>query len=48
MKFVALILVVAATYVNGHVFLLEPIARTSLHLRPDLGAQQPFWWDNFG
>lgn len=48
MKSIVLILVAALTYANGHVFLSEPIARTSIQLRPEFGAQQPFWWDNFG
>lgn len=48
MKLIALILVAVVACVNGHVFLSEPIARTSIQLRPEFGAQQPFWWDNFG
>lgn len=48
MKYSIAILLVAVGYANAHVFLAEPIARTSMHLRPEFGAQQPFWWDNFG
>lgn len=48
MKLSIALLLVAVSYANAHVFLWEPIARTSIQLRPDLGASQPFWWDNFG
>ena len=29
-------------------YLKEPIARTSIQLRPEFNTQQPYWWDNQG
>ncbi len=48
MKHCIALLLVAVSCANAHVFLSEPIARTSIQLRPEFGASQPFWWDNFG
>jgi hypothetical protein len=33
---------------NAHGYLKEPIARTSIQLRPEFNTQQPYWWDNSG
>lgn len=48
MKLCIALILVALSYTNAHVFLANPIARTSIQLRPEFGASQPFWWDNFG
>lgn len=48
MKLCIALLLAAVSCANAHVFLSEPIARTSIQLRPEFGATQPFWWDNFG
>jgi len=34
--------------VEPHGYLKEPIARTSIQLRPEFNTQQPYWWDNQG
>jgi len=34
--------------VHGHGYMREPIARTSIQLRPEFNTQQPYWWDNTG
>jgi len=34
--------------VQSHGYLKEPIARTSIQLRPEFNTQQPYWWDNMG
>jgi predicted carbohydrate-binding protein with CBM5 and CBM33 domain len=47
-KIIALVLAVAVTYADAHGYLKEPIARTSIQLRPEFGTQQPYWWDNTG
>ncbi len=47
-KIIALVLAVAVTYGDAHGYLKEPIARTSIQLRPEFGTQQPYWWDNSG
>jgi len=38
----------AAGFVEPHGYLKEPIARTSIQLRPEFGTSQPYWWDNQG
>jgi len=48
MKLCIALILVAVSYTNAHVFLSSPIARTSIQLRPEFGASQPFWWDNQG
>ena len=39
---------IAVALANGHGYMKEPIARTSIQLRPEFGTQQPYWWDNQG
>ena len=46
LKFFVLAALVAVA--AGHGFLKEPIARTSIQLRPEFNTQQPYWWDNSG
>jgi len=48
LKYVALVLAVAVTYADAHGYLKDPIARTSIQLRPEFNTQQPYWWDNQG
>ncbi|OXA36957.1 hypothetical protein Fcan01_28290 [Folsomia candida] len=37
-----------ASQVRGHGYMMEPIARTSIQLRPEFGTEMPYWWDNQG
>lgn len=51
MRFIASTLVLAligVAQVQSHGYLKEPIARTSIQLRPEFNTQQPYWWDNTG
>ncbi|OXA43054.1 hypothetical protein Fcan01_22124 [Folsomia candida] len=34
--------------VESHGYMKDPIARTSIQLRPEFGTNQPYWWDNTG
>jgi len=33
---------------HSHGYLKEPVARTSIQLRPEFNTQQPYWWDHQG
>jgi len=49
MRSLALFLVaICVGLVQPHGWLKEPVARTSIQLRPEFNTQQPYWWDHQG
>jgi hypothetical protein len=45
---IALFSPILLSEVAAHGYLKDPIARTSIQLRPEFNTQQPYWWDNTG
>ncbi|OXA41598.1 Dopamine beta-hydroxylase [Folsomia candida] len=48
MKLVAIAVVLAFGFVEPHGYLMEPLARTSIHLDPNQPYNPPYWYDNKG
>ncbi len=49
-NFLLIAFVAGLALVDAHVYMREPLARTSIQTQLDRfpGAQQPFWWDHTG
>ncbi|OXA43325.1 uncharacterized protein LOC110859008 [Folsomia candida] len=45
---IAVVLALALGFVEPHGYLMEPLARTSIHLDPNLPYNPPYWYDNKG